>query len=190
MLAFMADPIRLDPVTLRGLAHPLRVRILGLLREHGPANATSLAAMLGQSTGATSYHLRQLANYGFIVEDPESGKGGRERWWKSAHHGTLLDEQVASQAPQDTEAYMRAIAAQHTDRIDHWLNEAGSLPPQWRSSATLSDRRLSMTPAEAKELHDAIFELASRYRRDEPGAEGEKVYVQVQIMPFVSASPS
>jgi len=91
--------LRLDPVTLRGLAHPLRVRILGVLREHGPANATTLSEMLGQSTGATSYHLRQLASYGFIVEDTGSGKasgrGGRERWWKAAHQGTVLDEDVA-----------------------------------------------------------------------------------------------
>jgi DNA-binding transcriptional ArsR family regulator len=187
----MANEIRLDPVTLRGLAHPLRVRILGVLRENGPANATMLSTMLGQSTGATSYHLRQLASYGFIVEDPESAKGGRERWWKAAHQGTALDEEVALQAPEDAEAYMRAVAAQYHERVDRWLNEAAAMPEPWTKSATLSNWRFRLTPQEAKELHDAIFELCERFRRDEPGLQvpgGEVVVLQAQIMPFVGRS--
>lgn len=183
----MADEMRLDPVSLRGLAHPLRVRILGVLREHGPANATSLSERLGQSTGATSYHLRQLASYGFIVEDTESGRGGRERWWKAAHQGTFLDEEVARHSPETTEAYARAIASQYTERIDRWLNEATSMPPEWSPAATLSDWRFRLTPAEAKQLHDAIFELVERFRRDEPGVDvpgAEVVVFQAQILPF------
>lgn len=184
------DPatLRLDPVTLRGLAHPLRVRILGVLRERGPANATTLAEMLGQSTGATSYHLRQLASYGFIEEDPESGTGGRERWWKAAHRGTLLDEQTARHSPEVTEAYTRAVAAQYHERIDRWLNEALSMPPEWTPAATLSDWRFRLTPAEARQLHDAIFELVEQYRRDEPGVDvpgAEVVVFQAQVLPFV-----
>jgi DNA-binding transcriptional ArsR family regulator len=188
MLGRVTDEKKLDPVSLRGLAHPLRVRILGLLRERGPANATSLAAMLRQSTGAISYHLRQLAAYGFIVEDPDSARGGRERWWRSAHQGTLLEEEVASHTPEVTEAYLRAVAALYADRVDRWLNEAASLPEEWQPVATLSDWRLSLTPQEAQELHDEVIRLAGRYRRDEPGAPGERFYFQVQLMPFVSRS--
>jgi len=33
-----------------------------------------------ESSGATSYHLRQLAHYGYIEEAPT--KAGRERWWR------------------------------------------------------------------------------------------------------------
>ena len=42
------DPqeLRLDARTLRGLAHPLRVRILGMLRRDGAATATGLAEKL------------------------------------------------------------------------------------------------------------------------------------------------
>src|SRR6201991_5338172 len=105
--------IELDARTLRGLAHPLRVRILGLLRELGPATATTLAERLGQSTGATSYHLRILAQYGFVEDDPERNVG-RERWWKAAHATTSID--LERDAPAvEAEGYLRAVAAQYAD---------------------------------------------------------------------------
>ncbi|WP_428995029.1 helix-turn-helix domain-containing protein [Kribbella qitaiheensis] len=49
----------------------MRNRMLGLLRVHGPATATTLAERLGVNTGATSYHLRQLA-------EGRSGHRGRQ----------------------------------------------------------------------------------------------------------------
>jgi DNA-binding transcriptional ArsR family regulator len=56
------DTVRLDARNLRGLAHPVRVRMLGLLRTEGPSTATLLGERLGLSSAATSYHLRQLAD--------------------------------------------------------------------------------------------------------------------------------
>ncbi len=183
--------MHLSPTSLRGIAHPLRVRILGLLREHGPATATTLAERLNQSTGATSYHLRQLATYGFVVDDPDRGVG-RERWWKAAHQGTILDDAIVREAPAETEAYLRAVAAAYAERVDRWLNEATTLPEQWRPAPTLSDVRLRLTAAEATELHDAVFALLGRYRRDgdpdtEVPAGAERVVFQFQLMPFLAA---
>ena len=76
----MSDASDLDPRRLRALAHPLRIQLLSLLRKDGPATATLLAKRLGESSGATSYHLRQLAAYAFVEDDPERSKAGRERW--------------------------------------------------------------------------------------------------------------
>ena len=72
---------------LHALAHPLRLRLLGLLRIDGPATASGLAKRVGESSGSTSYHLRQLAVAGFIEEAPELGTK-RERWWRAAHRET------------------------------------------------------------------------------------------------------
>jgi DNA-binding transcriptional ArsR family regulator len=71
--------------TLRAMAHPLRMRILGSLRADGPATSTILARRLGTDSGQTSHHLRLLGRYGFVVDAPELGRGprGRERWWKA-----------------------------------------------------------------------------------------------------------
>ena len=70
-----AKDLVLEPRMLRGLAHPLRIRLRAELVEHGPATASQLAARVGQSSGATSYHLRQLAAYGFVAEAPGRGSG-------------------------------------------------------------------------------------------------------------------
>ena len=40
---------------LRALTHPVRLRMLGMLRIDGPATATSLAERLGLNTGVTVY---------------------------------------------------------------------------------------------------------------------------------------
>lgn len=188
------ERVRPDATNLRGLAHPLRVKMLTLLRSDGPATATLLAQRLGQSSGVTSYHLRQLAQYGFVVEDPDRN-AGRERWWKSAHHGTVLEGDIVREAPAETEAYLRAIAALYADRVDHWLSELPALTGEWEKSPTLSDMRLRLTPGEASELHDAINTLIEGYRRDNPDETPppgtEPVVVQWQIMPFLrSADPS
>ncbi|WP_330185064.1 helix-turn-helix domain-containing protein [Nocardia sp. NBC_01503] len=66
----------------RTLAHPLRSRILQQLGVHGEVNSTTLAELLGESTGTTSYHLRKLADLKLIEEIPEKSRG-RERWWRA-----------------------------------------------------------------------------------------------------------
>jgi DNA-binding transcriptional ArsR family regulator len=66
---------------LKALAHPLRQRMLYHLAFVGSASSASLARAFGESTGSTSYHLRQLARFGFIEEDRERSRG-RERWWR------------------------------------------------------------------------------------------------------------
>ncbi|MGI5212060.1 helix-turn-helix domain-containing protein [Plantactinospora sp. CA-290183] len=187
------DEVRLDPTSLRGIAHPLRVRMLNLLREDGPATATLLAQRLGQSTGATSYHLRQLAQYGFVAE--ETGRGsGRERWWRAAHRNTVFEGEIRRQVPAEADTYLRAVASTYAERVDRWLNELPALPEEWRASSTLSNWRLRLTSAEAREFHDALHELLGRYRRDDPDApapgDAESYVVQAQLMPFLRRSGS
>ncbi|MFD0822852.1 helix-turn-helix domain-containing protein, partial [Micromonospora zhanjiangensis] len=185
------DKVRPSPTTLRGIAHPLRLKMLNLLRADGPSTASMLAERTGQSTGATSYHLRQLAQYGFVVEDPALG-AGRERWWKAAHRGTLLEGDIVREAPADTEAYLRAVASLYAERVDRWLGERVTLPAGWDGASTLSDTRLRLTADEARDLHRELDELIGRYRRDDPDAVtpagAERVVVQWQLMPFLTGA--
>src|SRR5215207_79528 len=101
----------LDVKGLRALAHPVRVELVGLLRQYGPSTATRLAERLGVNSGTASYHLRQLGAAGFVEEDAERGNA-RERWWRSVHQVTRLnDTELAEREPEATLAYMQSVAA-------------------------------------------------------------------------------
>jgi len=186
------ERVRLDAQTLRGIAHPLRLRLLNLLREDGPSTATRLAERTGESSGSTSYHLRQLALYGFVEEDPRTG--GRERWWRAVHRGNVLEAEDIQAAPDEAEAYLRTVAAQYADRVQRWLHRAPALLGIWDRAATLSDWRLRLTPAEGERFLTAFEALIAEYRRDDPGApapeDAERVHVQLQLMPFVEEGDS
>src|ERR1700712_4506202 len=78
---YLRDARELDLVALKALAHPLRVQIFDALSVHGSFTASGLAERFSESSGATSYHLRQLEKHGYVRE--VAGKGtGRERWWE------------------------------------------------------------------------------------------------------------
>src|SRR5690242_7749519 len=74
---------------LRGIAHPLRSRILEELSAGGPARAADLAARLGIPANQASFHLRQLAKYGLVEDAPELARDGRDRVWRMVHESGL-----------------------------------------------------------------------------------------------------
>lgn len=147
----MGSSVTPDIAGLRALSHPVRLRMLGLLRTEGPATATTLAQRLDLNTGATSYHLRQLAQHGFISEDTERGNA-RDRWWRAAHDSTRTDFRDQGESDEDVEAYLSAVALLYGDRLRAAVAETRFLPEEWRSVGTLSDWELALTPAQADAL--------------------------------------
>lgn len=173
-----------DVTALRALGHPVRLRILGLLRADGPATATALAQRLGLNSGATSYHLRQLAAHGFVVDDPERGTG-RDRWWKAAHRSTLTDPSV-TETPEGREvvdAYAQAIAVVHTEMVQRAMEEAPTLPEAWRRPSSMSDWHLRLTPERADELMSALYTVIGSWDEADEDAEGTAEFV-VQLHAF------
>ncbi|GGY96942.1 ArsR/SmtB family transcription factor [Streptomyces nitrosporeus] len=164
--------------TLRGLAHPLRIRLLSTLREFGPATASGLAERLGESSGATSYHLRQLAAYGFVEDDPARGKG-RERWWKAAHEGTVFGSTTEFTDHADPEVrgamgvVLHEVASLHAQELNTWLGTQHEWPDTWRRGSDLSDFKTRLTPELALELAEEVHSLVESYRERVPeGTEG------------------
>ncbi|MEU9145192.1 helix-turn-helix domain-containing protein [Streptomyces sp. NPDC048349] len=155
----------LDAHALRGLAHPLRMRLLSALRQNGPATASQLAERLGESSGATSYHLRQLAAHGFVEDAPEHGKG-RERWWKASHDVTSFDEGLihdpATRSAADV--FLAEVATIHTQELTTWLATAHEWPTEWRGASDLSDFTLRLTAAQSHELIGKMHDLINSYR--------------------------
>ena len=174
----------LDATSLKALAHPIRVQLLGLLRQDGPSTATALGARLGESSGTTSYHLRQLAGADLVVEDETRGNG-RERWWRAAQHSTQLEAADWLDDPDvkpALDAYMNAILGSYAARAQAFLDEAHTWPKKWKRAAEMSDYLLSLSAAELVRLNAAMNELVASYQR-EPRKGDESVVVQFQTFP-------
>jgi DNA-binding transcriptional ArsR family regulator len=164
----MATTITPTAAGLRTLSHPTRLKMLMMLRLEGPATATQLARELKLNTGATSYHLRQLAEHGFIVEDSERGDA-RDRWWKAAHQTTHadLDSRTSEEEAESKEAYLHSVAMLYTETLMQYAAEHRFLPQAWQSASTTSDWHLRLTPKRAEELVLALCELIEQWGEDE-----------------------
>lgn len=156
------------PEALRALAHPVRLRMLGMLRVDGPATASGLGRRLDLNTGATSYHLRQLARHGFIEEDTERGNA-RERWWRAVHTSTRTPRDEAGVALADLDArdaFLQAVATTDTELLQRAVAQQRQLPPAWREANTVSDWVLRLTPTRAAALRDAVQALVRDFAED------------------------
>ena len=169
------------PAGLRALSHPVRLRMLGLLRAEGPATATSLAARLGLNSGATSYHLRQLAEHGFVADDPERGNG-RERWWQAAHQSTTTEKPQSSDERAAQDAFLQAVAVVQTELLQRAVEEHELLPEPWRDACRFSDWMVRLTPRKAAALVAAMEAVVEDVDEDASEEAGDFLVV-VQAYP-------
>jgi len=181
---------RLDARSLRGLAHPLRMQLLDALRQHGPATASQLAERLGESSGATSYHLRQLAEHGFVEDAPERGKG-RERWWQTVDQSLRYDsadfEDASPEVRGLTEVFLQEGAARHGRELAAWLGTRDQWPQAWARSTDMSDMTLRLTPDLALELIGKMHALIDGYRDrvpDKDTPDSEQVRIHTHLFPI------
>ncbi|GAA4974551.1 hypothetical protein GCM10023205_46530 [Yinghuangia aomiensis] len=182
-------PLRhLDARGLRALAHPLRVRILELLDRHGPATSTTLARRLGENTGTVSWHLRHLADHGFITEDPTRGTR-RERWWAPTPSRLHLETADLADDPETRTAaavYVDALLRRAFDRAAR--SYAADPGDAWRRARTTSERTdLAMTPAQLAALNTELADVVARHAAtaaDAPGPDTRPVAVQIQAFPL------
>ncbi|MFD5470204.1 ArsR/SmtB family transcription factor [Streptomyces sp. NPDC127105] len=179
----------LDARSLRGLAHPLRMRLLTTLRHGGPATASQLAAKLGESSGATSYHLRQLAAHGFVEDAPEHGKG-RERWWRAAHGAVSFDETLLKDPDPEVrgaaDLFLHELANTRTRELSTWLGTRHDWSEAWTRASDMSDWTLRLTPELALGLIEKMHELLESYRALAPEdgtPDTEMVRVHTHVFP-------
>ncbi|NJP90327.1 helix-turn-helix transcriptional regulator [Nonomuraea sp. FMUSA5-5] len=173
-----------DPQVLRVVTHPLRARLLGLLRSDGPATASELGRTVGESSGSTSYHLRELFKHGFIEEDPEQ-RDGRERRWRARHRYTSWNSREMAVTPEgrETVKVMRLLQAELLGRVTEEFDEAG-WSPEWVSAAGMSDHIVELPPAALEEFAartgEILRELAARH---EGAPDGQLVHIWVGGFP-------
>lgn len=169
--------------SLRALAHPDRLRILGTLRIEGPSTATALARRFGLNSGATSYHLRQLAHHGFIEPAEELGNH-RERWWRSRHESTVFETSDLAGAELEAGlAFTQAIVTRHAAQMQRAHDAYRDLPVEWRKASTQSDYIFPFTAEQAQALREKMETLLWEAKAAAPPSgttpEGTRPYMVV-----------
>lgn len=180
----------LDSGALRALAHPLRVRIYDILSQYGPQTASSLAGMLGESSGSTSYHLRALAKHDLIHEAADRGTA-RERWWERPIGGVTFADAEAMKTPSGRAAtqivmgeFMRNRQQQLMRFVEDGLSGSGEA---WREGSLISTATARLTPAQSKELSLKIMALiddAVDTYRDQTGEDVRPVSIRADLFPL------
>ncbi|MEU1188618.1 helix-turn-helix domain-containing protein [Streptomyces sp. NPDC005859] len=176
-------PVELgDLAALRALAQPRRQRMLEHLTLHGPATSATLARALGLNTGSTSYHLRELARYGFVekTDGETSGHAGekpatvrraepsahRERWWRAVP-GDRRFPPRSRQSPEMRlvmdELNHHAYAAD-LDLFERLQRDAEDRDP-WADAFPYSRGTIRLTLPELRDFFEEYIALLNRYKR-------------------------
>jgi DNA-binding transcriptional ArsR family regulator len=147
-----------DARTLKALAHPVRIALLEALSLEGAMTATEVGEKIGESPTTCSFHLRQLAKYGF-VEEAGGGKG-RARPWRMTSIGMRFG------APNDDpEAEVaagvlgRLMRERQLERYWTWLTSRTSYPDRWREAAIDNQHVFYVTVEELEQLNREVLHL-------------------------------
>ena len=187
-------PLLLDVTALKALGHPLRVQLLDLLARHGEQTASGLAARLGESSGSTSYHLRQLANHG-LVEEAQGHGSKRERWWRRPPGGFGVSMEAAEHDPA-ARVLVRSVARQIEQRraaaladfLDYGME---SLPEEWLDASVLNTVNLQLDVGQLKDISVRTLEFLAQIADEYRGAGGTNARpVQLHFNAFPLIEPA
>ena len=152
-----------DARTLRALAHPVRIALVEALIIGGAMTATEVGEQIGESPTTCSFHLRQLAKYGFVEE--AGGGQGRARPWRI----TSVGMQVANTHDDpETEiaanTLFRLVRERQLDRYRTWLETKATYPREWRDAAEDSELVFYLAAGELEQLNaDLLALLRARF---------------------------
>jgi DNA-binding transcriptional ArsR family regulator len=153
-----------DSQVLAAMSHPLRRRLLDLLKLDGPATASVLAEKTGQAIGNISHHLKVLATSELVEEAPELARDRRERWWRRVSQGFRWDAADFPDDPIATAAEFLSLDHQ-TAVARQWLADREGYPETWRNAAFSTDTWVRLSVAELDELNTRISGLIAEYSR-------------------------
>ena len=183
--------------SLKSLAHPLRVRIYDELSSYGPMTASGLAERLGESSGATSYHLRQLERAGLVREDESRGKG-RERWWER-RPGSIAIPDARELPPGSSERLAVRFLEEEWYRtreqnVREFMAEGDTVfGPEWLDVATSDTINLRLTPDQLHALVTDIDLVLAKYieaYKKTPTPGSRPVQIHVNAFPLVRGEPT
>ena len=187
----MTDDVRqiTDARTLAALAHPLRRRLLDVLRVDGPATASMLAERTGQAVGNVSHHLHTLAACDLVTEAPELARDRRERWWRLVSRATRWQGSDFG-GDATAEAIERAASSLGLERqigfVRTFLDAPDDETDAWPTGSFSTDTWLRLTDAELATFGAEVIALYRRWAdRDLPddGQERHPVFAFARAVP-------
>jgi predicted transcriptional regulator len=174
-----------DPIRLRALAHPLRLRLLRLLREHQPATGAQLAELTGESTASISYHLATLARHGFVEHDPAPGPTRRHKPWRTTFQSLRIESLPTDGPPIESPegVILASLLDESRRQQDDYVHGRYDLPPALHDVGTFEMTDLMLTVEQFEELSEAVQQAIGRFRRTEPSADRSRFGVSFIAIP-------
>jgi DNA-binding transcriptional ArsR family regulator len=148
-----------DPQALRALSHPLRLDIVEMLGSLGPSTAAECARHLNTSQASCSFHLRQLAKYGFVEQAPDTGDR-RERPWQLTD---IEQSWSSSDSGAAGEAMGQVFLQREFERLQNWSASSAAAPDEWRDATFMGGATLPLTAAELGSIGEAMRAAISPY---------------------------
>lgn len=181
--------VRLSSPMLKAMSHPLRRRILELMHGEVPRRATDLAELLGEPANSVSFHLRQLAKAGLIVEAPEHARDRRDRVWMAAGSGFLVPTPSEPVGPEE-ELVLRAFMGQEALDLHDVVARVTAWVPEWSSGrerrprAMVQTGLLELTDEDVAWLSGRMAELMEQaiQRAQQPTQEPRRLWRMVGIL--------
>jgi DNA-binding transcriptional ArsR family regulator len=180
-----------DPRLVKALAHPLRVRILGLL-EHRTLSPKQLATELGLPVENVSYHVRTLRRLGFIkLVRTRQVRGTIEHYYDLVAPPRMTAEAWAKLPDIVKEAMTGANLAQISDIVNRAAGESGFSRPEshlQRMPYTLDEQGFSAASEIISDALERIEKVERDARRRIGAGRSEPVPAVAVVMLFDAPS--
>ncbi|HEY2690844.1 MAG TPA: helix-turn-helix domain-containing protein [Streptosporangiaceae bacterium] len=147
-----------DARTLRALAHPVRIALVEALSIGGPMTATEVGEQIGETPTTCSFHLRQLAKYGF-VEEAGGGKGRSRPWRMTSIGHSIASTHDDPETAIAASTLVRLIRERQLDRYRAWRETQATYPREWRDAASDSEFVFYLTAQELDDLNKELLAL-------------------------------
>ena len=184
-----------DLAALKVFTHPLRIELWRALNATRTATASQLADQVDEAVSLVSYHLRKMADHGFIEEAAGASSDGRERWWRPSEENTFTfrtsDFADNPEGAAVATAVVRQLQATRYARYAAYVDEVGAWPKQWSDAAFSSEYLPRLTTSELQQAAEEFGALAERWTEHGRKAEAagdtdgrEHVAIHLYGFPF------
>jgi DNA-binding transcriptional ArsR family regulator len=178
-----------DSRVLAAMSHPLRRRLLSLLKLDGPATASMLAQRTDQAVANISHHLRTLANAELIEEVPELARDRRERWWRRTP-GQLRWASADFAGDEASEVVAQAADSLNLDYqvslVRQWAAAPEAELAAWPDGPFSTDTWMRLSNGELAQLSRELTAVMVRWADRPPpedGVERRPVFVFARGVP-------